>query len=63
MLSRTAMMRWRERLLTFGKGAKMALGALLIAVGVAILTHADKSLEAALVSASPEWLTRLTTQF
>jgi cytochrome c-type biogenesis protein len=63
MLSRSAMMRWRERLLTFGQGGKMALGALLIAVGVAILTHADKSLEAALVSASPEWLTELTTRF
>jgi hypothetical protein len=28
-----------------------------------ILTGADRSLEAALVSASPAWLTNLTTRF
>jgi hypothetical protein len=56
-------MRWRERLLTAGKGGKYALGALLIAFGVMIVTGFDRVVETALVNASPDWLTRLTTRF
>lgn len=63
LLSREAMMRWRDRLLQFGQGGKSVLGALLIIIGLLILTGLDKRLEAALVEASPAWLTRLTTQF
>jgi cytochrome c-type biogenesis protein len=36
---------------------------LLLAVGVLILTGLDKRIEAALVEASPDWLTALTTRF
>lgn len=61
--SRQAMARWRDRLLFAGKRAKQALGGLLVAIGLLIVTRTDKTLEAALVTASPEWLTRLTTQF
>ena len=39
------------------------MGVLLLAVGVLILTGLDKRIEAALVEASPEWLTALTTRF
>ncbi|MCC3244062.1 sulfite exporter TauE/SafE family protein [Methylocystis sp. WRRC1] len=63
MLSRQTMARWRDRLLSAGKRAKQALGALLLGLGVMIVTGADKTLEAWLVSASPEWLTQLTTRF
>ena len=35
----------------------------LILIGVAIVTGADKRIEAALVEASPQWLTDLTTSF
>lgn len=63
MLSRETMMRWRDRLLQFGQGGKSVLGALLLIIGLLILTGFDKRLEAALVEASPAWLTRLTTQF
>jgi cytochrome c biogenesis protein CcdA len=63
MLSREAMMRWRDRLLQFGQGGKSVLGALIIIIGLLILTGLDKRLEAALVEASPAWLTHLTTQF
>jgi cytochrome c biogenesis protein CcdA len=63
LLSRKAFARWRDRLLTAGKRLKQALGLLFVALGVLILSGADKSLEAALVSASPEWLTGLTTRF
>jgi len=62
-LSRPAMARWRDRLISGGKGAKMALGALLILIGALILTGADKQIEAALVDWSPGWLTTLTTRF
>lgn len=62
-VSRRASMRWRDRLLSGGKWAKMALGAALAAVGLLIVTHLDKPLEAALVAASPAWLTELTTRF
>jgi predicted transporter len=63
VLSREAMMRWRSRLMEAGKGGKALLGALLVGIGLLILTGLDKQLEAILVEASPEWLTNLTTRF
>jgi cytochrome c-type biogenesis protein len=62
MLSREALMRWRDRLMQAGKGGKVALGALLLFVGVLILSGLDKKLETALVEATPAWLTQLTTR-
>jgi cytochrome c biogenesis protein CcdA len=62
-LSREAMQRWRGRLLDAGKGGKALLGVLLLAIGLLIATGLDKRLEAALVDASPDWLTNLTTRF
>jgi cytochrome c-type biogenesis protein len=61
--SRDTLMRLRGRMAAAGTRAKTALGLGLVVVGVLILAGADKSLEAALVEASPEWLTRLTTAF
>lgn len=63
LLSRDALLRWRGRLLGTGKGGKMMLGALLVAVGVFVVSGVDRRFEAALVEASPAWLTNLTTQF
>lgn len=63
MLSRSRLMSLRNRMMSAGQGFKTALGGFLVAVGVLILTGWDKTLEAALVAASPEWLTRLTTSF
>jgi cytochrome c-type biogenesis protein len=62
-LSREAMQRWRGRLLEAGRGGKALLGVLLLAIGLLIATGLDKRLEAALVDASPDWLTNLTTRF
>jgi cytochrome c biogenesis protein CcdA len=62
-LSRDLLLRWRDRLLAAGRGGKMLMGALLLAVGVLILTGLDKRVEAFLVEASPAWLTELTTRF
>jgi cytochrome c biogenesis protein CcdA len=63
MMSREALMRWRGRMLSAGSGGKAAMGALLIGVGMLILTGLDKRIEAALVDLSPDWLTQLTTRF
>lgn len=63
LVSREAMARWRGRLLDAGSAGKSVLGVLLVAVGLLILTGLDKSIEAALVAASPDWLTALTTRY
>lgn len=63
LLSREALMHWRNRLVTAGKAAKIALGATLVGMGLLIVTGYDKTIEAALVDASPQWLTQLTTRF
>ncbi len=63
MLSRKAFTRWRDPLLSAGKRLKQFLGLFFVALGLAIVSGADKALESALVSASPEWLTMLTTRF
>ena len=44
-------------------GGKLALGGMALAVSLAILTGADHRIEAALVDASPAWLTDLTTRY
>lgn len=63
LLSREAMLRLRTRMLQTGTGLKLLLGAILVLVGLAVLTGADKAIEAVLVSWSPDWLTWLTTRF
>lgn len=61
-LSREVLMRWRDRMMGLGKGLKAALGLILVTTGLMIATGYDKAAETALVNASPEWLTRLTTR-
>jgi cytochrome c-type biogenesis protein len=63
LVSREAMMRWRHRLAAAGHGLKAGLGAVLVAIGVFVITGLDKTVETALVEASPQWLTDLTTRF
>jgi len=62
-LSRSMLTSLRDRMLSTGKLGKILLGTILLVVGIGILTGADKTLEAALVAASPDWLTELTTRF
>jgi cytochrome c-type biogenesis protein len=61
--SREMMMRWRTRLAAAGPALKMGFGAILVMVGLLALTGLDKRVETALVDASPQWLTDLTTRF
>lgn len=63
LLSREVLSRWRSRLLAAGSWGKLAMGAVLVAAGVLILTGLDKRVETVLVDASPAWLTELTTRF
>jgi cytochrome c-type biogenesis protein len=63
LLSRATLMRVRANLMSAGKFGKGLLGAAFIVIGVAIVGGADKRIEAALVEASPQWLTDLTTSF
>ncbi len=62
-LSRAAMLRWRGRMLQVGRGGKLLVGAVSVVIALLILSGLDRSLETALVEASPAWLTRLTTRF
>jgi cytochrome c-type biogenesis protein len=63
VLSRTALQRWRQRMLSAGHFGKVAMGLSAVAVGAMILTGADRAIETAVVNVSPAWLTDLTTQF
>jgi len=63
LLSRATLMRVRSSLMSAGKLGKALLGAAFIVIGVSIVSGADKRIEAALVDASPPWLTELTTSF
>jgi cytochrome c biogenesis protein CcdA len=61
LLSQSVMKRIRGRLLAAGHAGKRVLGALLLIVGVAILTGADKRFEAWTLDHAPAWLIDLTT--
>ena len=63
MLSREALLRWRDRLMGAGSGLKMVLGGLLVLVGLMILSDLDKAFETLLVQIMPDWLTNLTTKY
>jgi hypothetical protein len=63
LLSREALLRWRGRMLAAGTNGKRALGLVLLATGVFILTGLDKPLEAALLQATPAWITEVGTRF
>jgi len=63
LLSRATLMGVRSRLMSAGRLGKGLLGAAFIVIGVAIVSGSDKRIEAALVAASPPWLTGLTTSF
>jgi cytochrome c-type biogenesis protein len=63
VLSRTALLRWRQRILSAGHLGKVAMGLSAISVGAMILTGIDRRAETTLVSVSLAWLTDLTTRF
>lgn len=62
-VSRQAMTRLRARMASGAGVGKLVLGAILVVVGLAVLSGWDKRIETALVELSPAWLTALTTRF
>ena len=60
-LTRSAMHRWRGRMMATGQTGKYILGGSLVVVGIMIFTGIDRVIESVLVTASPDWLTELTT--
>jgi len=60
-LSHQAMLRFKSKLSATGKTGKLLLGALLLILGILIVTGLDKTFEAWMLIHAPEWLTRLTT--
>lgn len=61
LLSRQAMMKFRNSLFTAGNTGKKVLGGLLFTMGMLILSGYDKSFEAMMLQTSPDWLIRITT--
>lgn len=60
-LSRKTLLRWRARISSFGHAGHLVLGAILLLLGILMLTGIDRSIETALLRVTPDWLTRLTT--
>ena len=60
-LSRKTLLRWRARISSLGHAGHLVLGAILLLLGVLMLTGLDRSIETALLRVTPDWLTRLTT--
>jgi cytochrome c-type biogenesis protein len=63
LLSRESLMRWRGKMLSFGKGGKIVLGGLLAISGLLILFGLDKTLEGWLVQILPESIMSLGGRF
>ena len=61
--SRELVARWRGRLMIAGRRGQWLLGAVFIAIGIAIFGGTDKRIEAWALEHSPDWLTRLTTRY
>lgn len=61
LLSRQALGRVRGKLLAAGKLGKQILGGVMLALGVLILTGADKAFETWVLNVAPDWLVNLTT--
>lgn len=63
LLSRQAMLSVRSKLSTAGKVGKRILGAILLLVGLLIISDLDKHVEALIVTSSPDWLISLITRY
>jgi cytochrome c-type biogenesis protein len=63
LLSRQAMMRFRDHLLLAGQTGKKILGALLLVVGFMIIFGWDKQLESLALDALPQWLINLSVKY
>ncbi len=63
LLSRELFMLWRGKMMRASKQGKKVLGVVAIAFGIFMVSGYEKTIEADLVQASPDWLTDLTTKY
>lgn len=61
LATQSLLARWRGRLMSAGTRGRRILGALIVVVGVLIVTGMDRSLETAVLGVLPDWVTNLTT--
>jgi cytochrome c-type biogenesis protein len=63
MLTREALMRWRNRLMSAGKGGKILLGGVLTAAGVLVLLGFDKTVETWVIQLMPPFIVDLSGKY
>jgi cytochrome c biogenesis protein CcdA len=63
LLSREALMRWRNRLISAGQGGKMLLGVFLTAAGLLILFGLDKQFESWIIQFMPQSVIDLSGKY
>jgi cytochrome c biogenesis protein CcdA len=61
--SRAAIMARRDALLSAASWIKPVAGLVFVAIGIAVLTDADKAVEIFLLDRMPDWLVEFTTRF
>jgi cytochrome c biogenesis protein CcdA len=63
LVSQDMLLRWRSQIVGVGKHGKVALGVLLIAVGLAVVSGVDKRFETAVLDTLPSWFTEISTRY
>ena len=62
-VSRSRMLKIRGTLLSAGSYGRRVLGLLILAMGILIVSGADKGVESWVLDHTPDWLTAVTTRF
>jgi cytochrome c-type biogenesis protein len=62
-LSRAALMRWRDRLMSFSRVGRYVFGGALLVVGLLIVTGLDRQFEIFWVEHGPRWLNNLSVRY
>jgi cytochrome c biogenesis protein CcdA len=62
-LSRELFMHWRGKMMHVSHHGKKVLGLVAIVFGIVMVSGIEKDIETALVDASPQWLTDITTKY
>ena len=63
LLSRAALMRWRDKLMSFSRVGRYVLGGALLVVGLLIVTGLDRQIETFWLENGPTWLNDLTVRY
>jgi cytochrome c-type biogenesis protein len=63
LVSQDMLQHWRGKIAGVGKHGKVALGVLLIAVGLLVASGFDKPVEATVLDTLPAWFTEISTRY